>query len=617
MMPLHRDALSAWTDLVARGGVEPAERDADLVAMLRAKLGPGDRCLEETLARVSLADLLHAVFDAVVPFVEMLRDLLAYFERADAEEGPASWVLAPGESIAELEKHFERTVEVFRKLESTVEVPVVAAGDYWRVIEPLRAHNIISLAMSSALPGDRADPTAPLLQAWLAEYREGRFSALPFDLMTFASFPRIALLANIAMVWDTITELWGRERSGRRRGRTAGDEVDRDDLYAPSTVSFLESDYLVGQLIAGLGAAAVLTPPELQQLDDSLAPVESLPRVMKAVRIDIRDVERILKLPIWRRRHELYAAWIATELLRALVGHEIEYHTEGGTLPFAFREFRLATITSAARPLALLAEKRSPLIGRARGKGRKKNVQPDYVLWEGPPTGGASRVVIECKHYKRAATTSFAAALDDYARSHERAEVHLVNYGPVGDVLPLVSAQLRARCHAFGHLTPHAKGLRDELRRRIRAQVGEPVVRWSRPRGPEVTSAASSLAARVLAVDVSGSMRAVLGTLWIRSRARQLASAYSLGTVAAADVTVLGTWTASDEGLEAALACQGGGTSLAAPISALLGTHDEVVLVTDPEGLRDIDGVGVEDLTEAVDRQNGICVLRIRPPAAP
>jgi len=58
--------------------------------------------------------------------------------------------------------------------------------------------------------------------------------------------------------------------------------------------------------------------------------LEEVFRSVRKVQVDgdvlVRDLQEFLNLPIWQRRHELYSAWISTQLVDALEGHSVRIH---------------------------------------------------------------------------------------------------------------------------------------------------------------------------------------------------------------------------------------------------------------------------------------------------
>jgi hypothetical protein len=97
-----------------------------------------------------------------------------------------------------------------------------------------------------------------------------------------------------------------------------------------------------------------------------------------------RNVADLLSLPQWKHRHELYAVWLASKVVQESGPESAEFEVVDNCLPFSFRPSRLALIRSLDPPLDLWLEVRSPL-EKPVGKGRKHNVQPDMVIYKGPP----------------------------------------------------------------------------------------------------------------------------------------------------------------------------------------------------------------------------------------
>jgi hypothetical protein len=120
---------------------------------------------------------------------------------------------------------------------------------------------------------------------------------------------------------------------------------------------------------------ATTVPSQKSVLHDEFA---RYPRKKFGAQIKIADLEAYLSLPIWKKRHELYAVWIATEIVNALPDHICEIHDEDGKIVFAFGE-TLVAVKSSWPQVRLISERRVPLAAPV-GKGRSGNVQTDYGL---------------------------------------------------------------------------------------------------------------------------------------------------------------------------------------------------------------------------------------------
>jgi hypothetical protein len=200
---------------------------------------------------------------------------------------------------------------------------------------------------------------------------------------------------------------------------------------------------------------------------------ERYPRRKIGIRADQPTLQRILSMPLWKRRHELYAVWIATEIVNALSDHHCQLNHEDGRITFSFRESLVATVHTARPKIRLYAERRSPLMTPV-GQSRKANVQPDYGLWRGTAPLETCPLVIEVKHYKRGSASRFRDVLIDYARAHLHAQVVLVCHGPADESVHQLDPQVRDRCIVIAELTANHLDQRERFRKVVRECVGEP-----------------------------------------------------------------------------------------------------------------------------------------------
>ncbi|BEU25583.1 hypothetical protein [Paraburkholderia sp. 22B1P] len=148
------------------------------------------------------------------------------------------------------------------------------------------------------------------------------------------------------------------------------------------------------------------------------------------------DLLDLLKLPTWRKRHELFSVWVGSILLRTAKAEadRFRYLSANGALSFAFGGNRLATYDLEGEQFDIWAELRSALVGTS--SKRTKGIQPDFRVLS-PRLAGShnaqTRFVLECKHYLLPSVSNFSQAATDYARSCPGAAVLLVNHGPIDD----------------------------------------------------------------------------------------------------------------------------------------------------------------------------------------
>lgn len=161
----------------------------------------------------------------------------------------------------------------------------------------------------------------------------------------------------------------------------------------------------------------------------------------------VEHVTNVLSLPEWGQRHDLYAAWIASQFDAALPSEHFKFRVENGTLSFPFKGTHLATLETPDGPVELWCELRQPATGPLSG-GRKAGVQPDYLFLEARTR--RPLVAVEVKQYRRAAATRHRATMLDYLRNLPDAIVVLVGHGPLGRTIDSklpVHLRPRARVH--------------------------------------------------------------------------------------------------------------------------------------------------------------------------
>ncbi len=401
--PIHTSAAAVWADLKARGGLEPDGRDEGLEETLRVRLSPLASSLTAALDATSTDELIRALFDALHPYAEMFRDTLSFFEKAGARHGRQQWRLSVGETPIELQ-HFRDFLQKWDTVEGDLAVPAVdfeANGVHWnawRVHPPL--FDVATGAARNEIPvGDTET------DRWLADYRRGHLQPFPTSLMPErleAGFFELSALAVVAL--ENVRAVTD-HRDGLRIYLNAAmrGEGRRDGLSLPS-LALRETDLWFGSLIAGLAYARTLPETARHDVGSALSRVwAAYPIRHHRARITMSELLEILSLPVWRKRHELYAVWIATEIVSAIPDHDYEIHHDQGRIVFAFRETLLATISTARPRVRLLGERKTPL-AHPVGKGKSRNVQPDFGLWKSQGGVEECGLVIEVKHYKEPIT---------------------------------------------------------------------------------------------------------------------------------------------------------------------------------------------------------------------
>ncbi|MBB1512587.1 hypothetical protein H5399_08220 [Tessaracoccus sp. MC1627] len=444
-------ASELWREWERSRVLRPQDYDSDVadhVLRRRSVLegygaGSVPRALEA--ANWTARDLIHALAPLVSSFAGMQRDLLRLLERVGASTGT-------GESIRVVYEFSEDDVideslaafrERLRRIEQVVVHlrPFLLRPDHawqlpiwdlrcWEWIERVGASNGAGhpdeWRFDSAVPD--ADPTG--------------------DARVDDSARRI-----IAVVRYTLTRL---ESIGantvevRQLFRDSSAEIELDpELFEMAQVAADNWPHHVASAVhrwtAGIAEGTIAASKEtLDALDSWLEGLKSPEAEEVTVEQAVDELTDVLSLPSWGKRHELYSAWIATQLDRALHSR-LEFVVTDGALRFPFRPTLLAHLDPPSGDLALWSEVRSPGIGELGG-GRKASVQPDYRFQRG--ADGTTVVAVEVKQYKAPAASRHAVTLRDYVGSLPGATVFLVAHGPLGHgILNAVPDPDRALLH--------------------------------------------------------------------------------------------------------------------------------------------------------------------------
>ncbi len=600
---IARDSLTAWQELSAKGGMELEGRDADLAAKLRTQLCPSAATLEEALQRTSTDDLIRALLDIVHPFADMFRAILDFFKAAGAKQGREQWRITIDEEHLGL-KDFESFLKSWHLIDAEIDVPAIDFSGAWELLRASRGLSGLDDSLLTFINDEEAAPTAVAdVDDWLRAYARGEYLSFPRSLHPDRVPPELVDAAGIAWAAnETIRSVWGNREAMMADYRRPGFRTGDEEGLSPQTIAQNETDFWLGTSVALLGRAQRLSASDLASLGKKLAAAYA-PYVRRRIgfRADVESLERILSLPIWQRRHELYAIWIVTEMVNALGGHEIELHHENGQIVFAFRETTVATICSTAPEKRIVAEKRVP-IDQPIGEGRTGNVQPDYGIWSGRGQEEVCGLIVEVKHYKKAARSRFREVLVDYARAHPGGIILLVNHGPVGDMTEDIDEATKERCTLLGGLTPRNVAQRDTFKKRVRDHVGEP------QRVPDPNPAAAGAG---LLIDISGSMSTALQGAGFAQLLQRLV-ADGIASVALADDRIRHRCAPTDALHAARESVKGDRTDLAASIRELLDAQNPVFVVTDSDGAAGLSAFGEQIAQRRATGLDGLWLVEVR-----
>jgi hypothetical protein len=586
-MDVFDTAEAAWDHLVRYGGLEVHGRDAALAEQLAARLAGDTKRLEdedapalvlgEILKTVTIEQLVNALFGLIRPFMGMMRDLLDYFQRAGITEGPSQWKLALTSEDDSLEvdlDHFKKYIKAAETRRLPLEVPVVDDSQYWAMFSAFRelggVRNSVEGTdshhwLSTLKAADRWNsevvpipwlPLPPVVNRMLARndgLRDGAAILYEFAARVQSHVPNYVTLRR---------ELFELRRS---LPREIAVDLER------------EHDKWIEGMVENLAAFEIAPADDQQRIAQTLAEMfKGVNRAPSASLVSLEDLAAILDLPIWKRRYELYSAWVFTQFLAAMSGHDVVLHSENGTLTFGFHATKLATIRSLRQEIVVYGERRVAA-SNLKGYGRHTGIQPDYTVWTEKPE--VCQMAIECKHYKKPSYLNFSHALHDYSTNLPTARVILGNYGPISQRLGIDTKNggETRRQFAFGNLHPENVSAIQEFRRAVRSVFGDPISAGAQESVQNAT--------RILAFDISPSMRKALRDPELRGAVEQIMVSLVITHFAAADDRLRAFEKADVERLDWLIAqSQSDHTALRAAADELRAQASELFFLTDGDG---------------------------------
>jgi uncharacterized protein YfaP (DUF2135 family) len=457
-----RTSGECWRQLLAFGEIDVKHYDRAIVEAIANKLNldPNiDLAGQLDSLAIETETFLNAFFKAAAPFTEMLQDLLAFFERAGAAQSATGTI--------EISFDFGKNVEglkfdlsTFRTWQWQWHSALLQQSDGI----PAWNHDYLR-RIAASLRSAEVDPR-PLRDSvtdWLGAYEKGRWPD------TLPDAPRIGpgrwgrVLLLLWNLWSQVvadSRALGADRGALTRYRWMPGQAHKGSgsVFDPWLLKLLDADGWTRSVLRGMHEAAD-DPQRSDALSGEVTTIiDTVPKTRQSVQGQIAVLEQLLSLPAWKRRCELYSAWVGSEIVGAL-GPQARVHAVDGFLRYSFGGTHLATaFDQSQRALHVWAELRSPL-NQPKGKGRARNIQPDYSIQIEPITyPESSLLVVECKQYLVANVKGFADALTDYARGRPRAIVALVNYGKAsGAIRDRVDTDVSERTRVIGDLRPQSR----------------------------------------------------------------------------------------------------------------------------------------------------------------
>ena len=580
---VHRNPLSAWNHLCDFGGIELEHRDEGLDQRILHELNSPATSLPDALVEATMDEFVRAFFAAIHPFIAMFQDILGFFERAQAAEGQGQWILRVDDVDLNLE-HFRSWITKWSTA-IPIRLRCLDHQGQWALLDELRKRTQIERELERTR-ANQIPLVAHDVVEWFTAYQRGKYVRLPTSLTPLHCPQPLESSALIARA--VLERIQGVSPS--RDELLAHIPQARNESYGNDTGDFWhllhsETDHWLRSFIVALSAASTyLADRELVDLGRNLDDIiVQYPLRLSGSATGIDELESVLSLPIWKKRHELYAVWVAAEMLQSLADYNVEINHDNGRMEFGFRESLVASFTSSLGRFDLVTERKTPAKSLI-GEGRKQHVQPDYGLWLVEDGKDCCRLIVEVKHYKSPHRQRFLHVFEDYSRAFPLGQVYLVNYGSTGSALDDVSGDVRHRCHAINRLAPSEHSSRRRLAAAIRQAVGSPLALPAKPQLYETTDT-------VLLLDVSPSMRQYIQSPPLKSFVQNLVRLMKPAELAAAGTAVIGLWPATPEGCASLLEAAGYDTELSAPVQSLLKKFQDVLVISDADGIETLTGV--------------------------
>lgn len=511
-------------------------------------------------ANVPVEEFVLAFFNTLQPYAQMMSGICAFFERHRIRETDKSLKIVfdfsqlSGNELEFDLNSFRSTLSTYQRVQRMVEYFHLRADDYYTLIEQF-ADNFMG------------ESTQPEVIEWIKHYKEGHL--MPPDGFTWPVTANELLnkqLTRLRNIWRSFMN------ACFAINMSHANYHEFMERYAPQKITLVEADFINGYLIWDLAlktsdywpVAFINSLFHTLEKIGRLEPLEASEAYqMMAIKLEIfldsrtvsqreeeeltEELADLLKLPIWNKRHELYAAWILSmtdEVMAAYPNYRII--DDDGVLCLKFQPTLLGAFDSAEGPIELWSEVRSP-IDEPEGKSRTSNIQPDYTFYKGGDQApGNGIAVVEVKQYRKPSRSNFQAALNDYAKALPNAHVFLVNYGAVPEKLNLL---YEARSVLYGQVKP-GHPVTDEFKAELSSKL--PLKRL-----PEATSPVNHLTLQdclilvaepidILYVDISRSLDNESYKTYVRSLLHWLLANGDVKKLVAVDTVVRGTWLQPD-----------------------------------------------------------------------
>ncbi len=231
--------------------------------------------------------------------------------------------------------------------------------------------------------------------------------------------------------------------------------------------------------------------------------LNTLPTVKRKEENLLQELIDLLNIPVWKKRYELYAAWVLTQIVESFNDYDYEIHHINGKLTLSLSATHLASIKTSKGTLQLWSEVRTLVENTEKrpleGKSRKRGIQPDYTIYKGESKSCYDCILaIEVKQYRKHSSKNFNAVLKDYPRGLPNAHIILVNYGLISNKMILPD-----RSNCYGQMIPRSPNI-ESFKKEIKKYL--PEIRYPSNFSKEDLTSLLLKPIDHLYVDISGSL---------------------------------------------------------------------------------------------------------------
>lgn len=416
--------------------------------------------------QIGIEELLAAFIKALEPFSKMMSDLLEMFQNASAFRTDNN--LRIEFDFEKSKKKFNLNLENFKDI--AIKSKVVLSYNTYILKTNRSIFDVIDLLNSCITSNYYVVDNSPEVKKWIKEYENDKWPVF-IPEKPIAGIKEID--EKLSILWQFMVdhiEIYKSEYNlmcGRKGSlsdylehhvyNSSNNENELDAPYSfdsnQSIDSFVrkqeerlwmdETDCWTRSLMKAIDIVArhfdwYADQKDYESLSLIISKIDDCVKMFELKKGDrpiqkrIDEVIELLNMSFWKKRYEVYSAWVCTQIIKALDEHRIEYNVIDDKLSFSFAGSHIATCTDLNPPLHIWAELRTAYKSRIKGGKRKKHIQPDYSLAvDNVKDPKNTVVVVECKQYKRYSSRNFSHAVVDYANGRPNATVLLASYTDV------------------------------------------------------------------------------------------------------------------------------------------------------------------------------------------